>query len=243
VPVLESARAGALAASGLLPAAMEASDLALELAEKVNLQDPQIWLDRAACLLVEGQRGTASHCLSKVRELRPGDPDWEQRIAEELLEAQDLTGALEALNRVVEQRPQRAHAWLLLGRAARRLGMRDRAVQALDQAERLRPGDPQVATERRHLKRPCWIATLVFGHEEHPCVQALRCWRDQRWLTSPEGRLAATLYDVTAPLLCRGLAHRPGLLALLRRGLTLLARRLSIKASTRRTARGQTPRA
>ncbi len=243
VPVLESARAAALAASGLVPGAMEASDLALELAERTNLQDPQVWLDRATCLLVDGQRGTAGHCLGKVRELRPGDPDWEQRIAVELLEGQDPTGALEALNRVVELRPERAYAWLLLGRAARRLGMRERAGQALDQAERLCPGDPRVLDERRQLKRPCWIATLVFGHEDHPGVVALRCWRDQRWLPCPAGRLAAGLYDRTAPLLCRVLARSPGLRATLHRALSLLVRWLPIPAATRRTSRGQTSRA
>ncbi len=243
VAILESARAGALAASGLLPPAMEASDLALELAERVNLQDPQIWLDRAACLLVDGQRGTAGHCLGKVRELRPGDPDWEQRIAVELLEGHDLTGALEALNRVVEQRPNRAYAWLLLGRTARRLGMRDRAGQALDQAERLRPNDPEVQAERRQLKRPCWIATLVFGHEGHPCVLALRRWRDRDWLSCRAGRRAAEFYDRTAPLLCRVLARRPALQGLLRRGLTLLVRWLETSSETRRTVHGPTPRA
>ncbi len=228
-PLILSAQSAALAASGLLPPALAASDEALEMAERLNLREPQIWLDRASCLLMDGQRATAGYCLEKVRELRPEDPDWEQRIAVELLEGQDLTGALEVLNGVVERRPARAHVWFLLGRAARRLGMRERARQALEEAERLRPGDPATRHELRALRRPCWVATLVFDDPEHPVVQTLRGWRDSTWLSWPGGRLAAEIYDRTAPGFCALLVRLPALQAGLKVCLQCLATRLQAR--------------
>ncbi len=230
-PLILSAQSAALAASGLVPPALAASDEALELAERLNLREPQIWLDRASCLLLDGQKTTAGFCLEKVRELRPEDPDWEQRIAVELLEGQDFTGALEVLNRVVEHRPVRAHAWFLLGRAARKLGMRDRARQALEEAERLQPGDPATQKELRALRRPCWVATLVFEDSEHPVVRTLRVWRDSRWLSWPGGRLAAEIYDRTAPGVCALLVRFPRLQAVLRVCLRSLATRLQVRRS------------
>lgn len=216
VAILESARAGALAAAGLVHEARAASDDALELAERANLQEPHLWLERAAVLLRDGQRPTANMCLAKLRELTRRDPDWEQRVAVELLEAGDLTVALDLLNEVTAQRPNRAYGWLLAARASRRLGLKDKARQALDHADRLRPEWPAVQKERQLLKRPCWIATLVFRSEDHASVRALRRWRDQRWLTCRPGRAAAWLYDVTAPTLCRALEPRPRLRRLLR---------------------------
>ncbi len=230
-PLILSAQAAALAASGLLLPALATSDEALEMAERLNLREPQIWLDRASCLLQDGQRSTAGYCLEKVRELRPEDPDWEQRIALELLEGQDLTGALEVLNRVVEHRPARAYAWFLLGRGSRKLGMRERARQALEEAERLQPGDPATQKELRALRRPCWIASLVFDSPEHPVVQTLRAWRDSRWLSWPGGRLAAEIYDRTAPGVCAVLVRFPRLQAGLRVCLQNLATRLQVRRS------------
>lgn len=224
VALLESARAGALAASGLVHEARSASDDALELAERANLQEPHLWLERAAVLLADGQKPTARLCLAKLRELCPDDPDWEQRIALELLETGDLTGALDLLNTVTAKRPGWPYAWLLTAQAARRLGMKDRALQALDEADRLRPDWPPAVRERQLLKRPCWIATLVFRHEDHPAVRALRAWRDERWLTWAGGRAAARLYDRTAPAVCGVLAHRPAAQRILKTILEHVAR-------------------
>lgn len=222
--VLESARAGALAASGLVSDARVASDAALEIAERSGLQEPHIWLERAACLLAEGKIDTARFCLRKVCELRPDDPDWDQRIAVELSEAGEFTSAMAHLHRLVEKRPDRAYAWLLMARASRRLGLRSQAVKALEQAERLRPNHPSIVEERRLLRRPCWIATQVFAHDAHPSVVALRQWRDERWLSCGSGRLASAFYDCTAPLVCRCLARLPVLRCALKPGLEALAR-------------------
>jgi len=228
-PLILSAQSAALAASGLVSPALAASDEALELAERLNLREPQIWLDRASCLLLDAQTATAGYCLEKVRELRPEDPDWEHRIALDLLEGQDFAGALEVLNRVVERRPTRAHVWFLLGRAARKLGMRERARQALEEAERLHPGDAATQKELRALRRPCWVATLVFDSPEHPVVQILRTWRDSRWMSWPGGRLAAEIYDRTAPGVCAVLVRFPRLQAGLRVCLRSLATRLQVR--------------
>jgi len=159
-PVLESARAYALASSGLLGPALAASDVALETAEKTGLQSPRVWLERGACLLAEGQKSTAACCFDKVRELCPNEPDWEQDVAFELLRAGDAAGALASLNKVVDKRPQRAYAWLLLARAARRLGLRARALQAVEQALALRPEDAAILEERRQIARSSWLDWL-----------------------------------------------------------------------------------
>lgn len=223
--ILESARAAALAASGLVGEARAASDLALEKAERTGLQDPHVWVDRAACLLADGKLDTALFCIEKARELCADQPDWDQRIAEVLLESGEPSHAMAHLNRLVAKRPDRAHAWLLMARASRRLGLRAQALRAIDQAERLRPGHPPIVEERRLLRRPCWIATLVFGADRHPAVVALRQWRDERLLGCVAGRVGVLAYDVTAPLLCRVLADRPRVRRLLRRPLLALAAR------------------
>lgn len=209
VAVLESARAHALAASGLVTQAMAASDVAIEIAERTGLQDAHLWLDRAACLLAHGKNGTAAFCLEKVRELRPNDADWEQDIALVLLDAGDPASALASLTRVLDKRSDSAYAWLLTARAAQRVGLRSRAQQALNEAERRRPGHPLVVEERARMHRPCWIASLVFGCDSHPSVVALRRWRDQRMLRWTAGRAAAKLYDLTAPAACAALARLP----------------------------------
>lgn len=227
VALLESARAYALASSGLLSQALEASDGALEIAERTGLQEPRLWLERAACLLADGQKSTAALCLQKSRELRPDDPDWEQEIAVELMACGDLAEALACLDVVTARRADRPYAWLLTAQVARRLGKRKQALEAVEHCERLRPGYPPLADERRLLRgRPCWIATLVFGHELHPTVIALRDWRNERWMGSAWGRAAASLYDCTAPAVCCVLVHLPCVRHLLRRGLSDVARRV-----------------
>lgn len=240
VPVLDSARALALSAAGLSQEALNSSDLALEQAEKTSLSDPHLWLERGVCLLAARRTQTAEHCFGKALELAPNDPDWSQRVAAEWLEGSEPARALELLNQVVAQRPQRAYVWLLQARAFRRLGQRAQAEQTLARAEALRVNWSATTDERRLLRRNCWIATLVFGHEEHPAVRSLRRWRDLCWLTHPLGRALSRLYDGTAPGICRLLAGRPRLQGGLRRGLGYLARQIALEGA--RTGWGDTGR-
>lgn len=216
-PILLSAKARALAASGFLGEAMAASDTGLESAEKAGLADPHLWLERGACLLANQQVKTAEHCFNKALELVPNDPDWLQRVAVEWLEGAQPARALTLLQRVTEQRPQRAFGWLLQARAQRRLGQKRAALESLKQADTLRHGWAPILDERRQIKSNCWIATLVFGHERAPAVIVLRRWRDQAWLTCPAGRLGSAVYQRTAPVICLGLAASPWLCRLARR--------------------------
>jgi len=246
VPLLESARARALAACGFLGEALAASDKALEQAEKTGLADPHLWLERGACLLANRQLKTAEHCFSKALELRPNDPDWIQRVAVEWLEGAQPSRALELARNLVEQRPKRAYAWLLQARAQRRLGQTKAALESVERAEELRPNWEAAGEERRLLRRGCWIATLVFGHERHPHVVALRRWREIRWLTHPLGRWLAAVYDFTAPRLCGWLARCPAALIGLRWGLSSLAQSLnqreeSIRGKKTRTGNQHSP--
>ncbi|MEW6280028.1 MAG: tetratricopeptide repeat protein [Candidatus Eremiobacterota bacterium] len=225
-PVLESARALAQAASGLMAEALAASDRALEAAEKSGLPSPHLWLERGACLVADKQISTAEHCFAKVLEHCPDDPDWAQRIASEWLEGEQPARAAQLLNEVVQKRPARAYVWLLQARALRRLGQKKRALEALDRADSLRQNWPEAIEERRLLSRNCWIATLVFGSENHPSVASLRQWRDERWLTCAVGRLGSDLYDRTAPGVCLLVSRSPRTRRLLRGWLQWLAARL-----------------
>lgn len=215
-PLLESCRARALAACGMLGDAMGASDKALEHAEKAGLADPHLWLERGACLLANRQLGTAQHCFNKALELRPNDSDWLQRVLVELLEGGQTAKALELANTLVEQRPQRAYAWLLRAQCQRRLGQAKAALESLSKAEALRPNWEATSEERRLFGRSCWIATLVYGHERAAAVRVLRQWRERSWLTHPLGRTLSRFYDRTAPAVCQFLARWPALLGLTR---------------------------
>jgi tetratricopeptide (TPR) repeat protein len=162
VPMLESARAYALASAGLVVPAMSASDAALEEAERSGLSDPRIWYERAVCLLADGQRGTAAFCFDKVREICPHEPEWEQEIALELLARGDAAAAMTCLGEVVDRLPERAYGWILVARAARLLGLRQRAEDALEKAAAIRPPHPMLARELADLKGP-WLARLLRG--------------------------------------------------------------------------------
>lgn len=217
VPILESARSRALAVNGLMAEAMTASDGALEKAEKTGLADPHLWLERGACLLANNQLSSAQHCLDKAQEMA-NDPDWQQRVAYELLEGGQATLALAWINQLVQQRPKRAFAWLMKARCHRRLGQIEAAHQALNQAAELRPNWPMIDGERKLLKRGCWIATLVYGSEGHPQVQALRYFRDSRLNRHWWGRTAIWTYDWSGPWICRRLAQFPQTHPSIRRG-------------------------
>lgn len=178
--VLHSARARALAAGGLVAQALGASDQALELAERSRLQDAWLWLDRAACLLADDRHTTAAWCLDKVRELRPGDPDWEQEIALEWLSAGVPAAALVSLNRVVEARPQRSWAWFLQARALRLLGQRSSAAVALGTAGRLDAALPGLGDEQRLLLPRRWLPSWGGGLPGWPLTTESQ-WLQGEW--------------------------------------------------------------
>jgi tetratricopeptide (TPR) repeat protein len=208
--LLESARALALARAGLTEEALRASDRAIELAERSQSQEPQVWLDRAGCLFALGSSQTARACIEKVRELAPADdPDWAQRIGIEYLEAGEAALAMKELQAALDRRPDRAYLWYLCARAAHQLRLSSKARFALDKALALKRPFPEAEELQKKLARPCWIASEVYADPEHPAVVVLRRWRDGVWMASGPGRLAAGLYHLLAPAGCWILRHWP----------------------------------
>jgi tetratricopeptide (TPR) repeat protein len=207
VPLLHSARARALAATGLVAEALGESDAALE--QVPDEHACWVWLDRAAVLLADGRRSTASHCLDKVRLLSAGDADWAQHVAIELLDHGDSTGSLEGLQDVVERRPRRAYSWLLLARAARLGGRRSQAEAALSTAERLDLTHPALEAERLLIRRPTWVPNLggPVSVTREPQFQG------QRWVPwiggGPLGHWMGLVMQVMAlrPLLAGSIQH------------------------------------
>ena len=199
---------------------------------------PWLWFDRGVCLLSMGQEESAVKCFENALRAGDGTADWLQRIGQEYLLAKSPTRALSVFSKALEQRADRAFLWQLTGRAAEQLHLTDRAAEAFEHARRLDPTSATAARDstrihRQRAARPCWIATLVFASEEHPTVDRLRRWRDETWLRNPIGRLAARLYDLTAPAACAVLKHFRAMHAPLRRVLSRLADHIATDASQR----------
>lgn len=229
---MASALAYVLARADQPEAALDLSDQILAKGESAVADAPWFWFDRGACLLASGQEATAASCFERAAEITCNDPDWLQRIAHEYLLGNVPARAMPVLNKALEQRSDRAFLWILTCRAAMRMNLTERAVQAHEQARALDPIHPELPKEPprvagRTAGRPCWIATLVFADAAHPVVEGLRAWRNEVWLPTTVGRAAAALYDATAPAVCRVLAGHPPLHTPLRRALTALARRVA----------------
>lgn len=228
-PEAHSVFALVLARAGHPGDGLQASDVALSLcAEASQPVTDRVWLERGALLLQCGQHEQAKACFDRIRLAHPGDPDWTQEIGVEQFDSGEFAVALEAFKEACAGRPDRAYLWVMVARASQKLHLDAQARVALDQARSLRPVDSRIAREEKALgerpRRPCWIATAVFHDAGHPVVQALRRWRDDRWLNRPLGRGAAALYDLTAPWVCRLLARVPALHRPIRALLTWLAR-------------------
>ena len=222
-----------LARAGHPGEGLRASDTALQLCSQAGgTVGERIWVERAGLLLSCGQRENAEACFERVRATHPQDAEWLQEIGMEYFESREFPQALKIFNDALACKPDRAFLWLQVARTAHKLHLEPQARAAFDKARALKPVDPEIAREGRHLfprksDRPCWIATAVFEDAGHPAVQALRQWRDERMLASPLGRMLASAYDCTAPWICGILDLAPSLRAPLRRPLAWLAARIS----------------
>lgn len=228
---MASALSSVLAHAEQIEAAMNLSEQIMKADETTLSTHPEIWIDRGTCLLAGGNEDSAARCFERAADIAENDPDWLQRIGHAYLRGNAPSRALKALEQALELRSDRAFLWILVGQTAARLHLNDRASEAFKQAHTLDPIHPElkketVVTRGADPRRPCWIATLVFASDTHPVVTSLRGWRDEIWMPTRLGRLAATVYDRTAPRICRVLARRPALHAPLRTVLTALSRRI-----------------
>jgi hypothetical protein len=55
----------------------------------------------------------------------------------------------------------------------------------------------------------CFIATAVYGDENHPKVKTLRNFRDQHLLSNKLGRLFVAFYYIVGPFLSKFVQHFP----------------------------------
>ena len=66
------------------------------------------------------------------------------------------------------------------------------------------PIPPRPIFERDQANpRACFVATAVFGNQEHPTVAALRCWRDSQLSRRRVGLFLITVYEVAGPQMAR----------------------------------------
>jgi tetratricopeptide (TPR) repeat protein len=81
-------------------------------------------------------------------------PRYLRRAAQAALRAQELRDAEEYGKRAAELDPQNAESHRVYGRILRARGRLDEAHRALEEANRLDPGNPHIAAELRALMRP-----------------------------------------------------------------------------------------
>lgn len=158
-PETHSALAYALARAGLPEDGLSASDIALEL--EGSQPNARLWLERACCLMGQQRWPAAEACLQKLGESRH-EPDWQQRQAMECLAFGQPHAGVRLLLEVTAARPDRAYAWLLLGRGYRALGQGTNSERAFAQAQSLSPGWEAIAWERRRaMGWPSWMLVLI----------------------------------------------------------------------------------
>ena len=90
----------------------------------------------------------------EVIHYRPGDARAHLRGARLALEVNELEQACEWAEAAADLAPAEFEPRLLLVRALRKAGLRDRALEALAEAEKIDPARPEIASERKALSRP-----------------------------------------------------------------------------------------
>jgi len=150
-PELLAAKAVCLARIGETAAALAFSDASVE--ERGD--SPQVWLARGEVLLARGDSG-APYCFERALALRPRD--WTLAWLAARIHAfhRRFALALAHARRAVELAPERAVAWLEVGRCEFALGLGGRARESFAQAAQLDnrlPGlqEAQVLGERESL--------------------------------------------------------------------------------------------
>lgn len=124
----------------------------LERAEALSPGDPQVALNRAAAAWALGDAAAARAILEALRERRPADPTVLTNLGHLALEEDAFAEAADHYRGAVRLNPLSAEAWAGLGVAHQRLGRREEARTALEQALRLDPAVQNAALLRRLLE-------------------------------------------------------------------------------------------
>ncbi len=121
-------KAVAVARTGATGEAQTISDDALRLGNS-----PDVWLARG---WVHGtsRPEPAARCMDKALELGGKDPGVLLQVASFYTETKRYSRGLKVLQELTAARPAISYSWYLLGQCYGALGMRDQAVQALEQA-------------------------------------------------------------------------------------------------------------
>lgn len=160
-PQVQGVRARVLARLGRMEEAAALSEAAASAVGTVA--DPWLWADRGTLLLLAKNRAAAEECFVRARREGGDDPLWSLLQAVACLETGHVERAASELQVVVRQRPRSAWAWLLTARAARRLGQRSAAREAMKRADLLNPVHPESAVERKaqNERPPTWLDRLL----------------------------------------------------------------------------------
>lgn len=121
-------KAVAIARTGDLGQAQTVSDEALRLGSS-----PDVWLARG---WVHGttRPEPASRCMDKALEQGKRDPGVLLQVATFYTETRRFSPGLKVLQELTAARPALSYPWYLLGRCYGALGMREQALQAMEQA-------------------------------------------------------------------------------------------------------------
>jgi Flp pilus assembly protein TadD len=103
----------------------------------------QAWLDQVAGRLDEAVRGYRAVAAAQPERIEV----WES-LANLLYRRSDFSGAEEAFSRLVALKPDHGDAWTRMGSLNLKLGRRDAALKAWEEALRL---DPKNAIVRKNL--------------------------------------------------------------------------------------------
>ena len=79
----------------------------------------------------------------------------------------------------------------------------------------------------RAVTTACFVATAVYGSYHHPCVVALRRFRDQKLLRTAWGRAFVCLYYKLSPPFARFLSHRRIPRLIVRQGLGMFVKTIT----------------
>jgi len=125
----------------------------LDAAESISGAEPFLLLERAELLMQMGRLSEASATVARARALLPDDPDvlrLQGRV--ELARGEEDPSAIpvarDALERLIESRPEDLEVLLSLGQIYLTNGMAQRAVEMLERASRLRPNHPWIESMR-----------------------------------------------------------------------------------------------
>lgn len=123
-----------------------------EILAEVNQERATRLLEEAGGAWDARSQGEALRLFEEVIHYRPGDAEVHDRAARVAMELDDFERARDYAERACELAPEVAGYALTLGRALRRLGLRERAKKALERARQLDPRDDRIQQELARVR-------------------------------------------------------------------------------------------